>query len=102
MKIAVDTRLLLKDQMDGLGQFTFEAFKHIVSSKPEVNFVFIFDRTPHPDFLFAKNITAEVINPQAKHPFLYRIWYQFSLKKLLSKIKPDIFVGTNGMIPLNT
>ena len=102
MKIAVDTRLLLKDQMDGLGQFTFEAFKHIVSSKPEVNFIFIFDRTPHPDFLFAKNITAEVIGPQAKHPFLYRIWYQFSLKKLLNKIKPDVFVGTNGMIPLNT
>ena len=102
MKIAVDTRLLLKDQMDGLGQFTLEAFKHIVSNKPEVDFVFIFDRTPHSDFLFAKNITAEVISPQAKHPFLYRIWYQFSLKKLLKKVKPDIFIGTNGMIPLNT
>ncbi|MDG1476315.1 MAG: glycosyltransferase family 1 protein [Vicingaceae bacterium] len=102
MKIAVDTRLLLKDQMDGLGQFTFEAFKHIVSQNPSVNFIFIFDRVPHPDFVFAKNIKTEVIGPLAKHPFLYRIWYQFSLKKLLKKIKPDIFVGTNGMIPLNT
>jgi len=88
--------------MDGLGQFTFEAFKHIVSQNPSVKFIFIFDRTPHSDFLFAKNITAEVISPQAKHPFLYRIWYQFSLKKLLKKLEPDIFVGTNGMIPLNT
>ena len=26
----------------------------------------------------------------------------FSLKKLLKKVKPDIFIGTNGMIPLNT
>lgn len=88
--------------MDGLGQFTFEAFKHIVKSNPKVNFVFIFDRPPHSDFIFADNISTDIISPQAKHPFLYRIWYQFSLKKLLKKVKPDIFVGTNGMVPLNT
>jgi len=87
--------------MDGLGQFTFEAFKHIVAKNPTVNFIFIFDRTPHSDFVFEKNVITEVISPQAKHPFLYRIWYQFSLKKLLKKIKPHIFIGTNGMIPLN-
>jgi len=102
LKIAVDTRLLLKDQMDGLGQFTFESFKHIVLTHPTVNFIFIFDRKPHSNFLFAKNITARVIGPQAKHPFLYKIWYQFSLKRCLKKLQPDIFVGVNGMIPLNT
>jgi glycosyltransferase involved in cell wall biosynthesis len=88
--------------MDGLGQFTFESFKHIVNANPSVNFIFIFDRVPHPDFVFAENIKTEVIGPLAKHPFLYRIWYQFSLKKLLKRINPDIFIGTNGMIPLNT
>jgi len=102
LKIAVDTRLLIKDQMDGLGQFTFEAFKHIVLNNPTVHFIFIFDRIPHSDFLFTKNITSKVIGPQAKHPFLYNIWYQFSLKRCLKKLNPDIFVGTNGMIPLNT
>ena len=102
LKIVVDTRLLIKDQMDGLGQFTFEAFKHIVLNNPTVHFIFIFDRIPHSDFLFAKNITSKVIGPQAKHPFLYNIWYQFSLKRCLKKLNPDIFVGTNGMIPLNT
>ncbi|MBL4669358.1 MAG: glycosyltransferase family 4 protein [Flavobacteriales bacterium] len=101
MKIAVDTRLLLKDKMDGLGQFTQGAFKHIVTNNPSIDFIFIFDREPHPDFIFKKNVTAEVIGPQARHPFLYKIWYQFSLKKCLKKIKPDIFIGTNGMIPFN-
>ena len=101
MKIAVDTRLLLKDQMDGLGQFTFESFKHIVLNNPTVNFVFIFDGTPHPDFIFADNIQHIVIGPPAKHPVLYKIWYQFSLKKCLKKLNADIFVGVNGMIPLN-
>lgn len=102
MKIAVDTRLLLKDQMDGLGLFTQGSFKHIVAKNPTVNFIFIFDRTPHPDFIFGKNVTSKVIGPPARHPFLYMIWYGLSLKRLLKKIKPDVFVGTNGMIPLNT
>ncbi len=102
MKIAVDTRLLLKDRMDGLGLFTEGAFKHIVSSNPTIDFTFIFDREPHSDFIFSNNVTAKVIGPQARHPFLYMAWYGFSLKRLLKKINPDIFIGTNGMIPLNT
>lgn len=102
MKIAVNTRLLIKNQIDGIGKFTLESFKHIVNSYPEHKFIFIFDRKPHPDFLFAKNIEAITISPQARHPILYKIWYQYSLKKLLKKIKPDIFVATDGMIPLNT
>jgi glycosyltransferase involved in cell wall biosynthesis len=101
LKIAVDTRLLLKDRMDGLGLFTEGSFKHIVSSNPSVEFIFIFDREPHSDFIFGNNVTVKVIGPQARHPFLYMAWYGFSLKRLLNKIKPDIFVGTNGMIPLN-
>jgi glycosyltransferase involved in cell wall biosynthesis len=32
---------------------------------------------------------------------LYVIWYQISLKRLLKKLNPDIFVATDGMIPLN-
>jgi glycosyltransferase involved in cell wall biosynthesis len=102
LKIAVNTRLLLKDQMDGIGLFTFESFKHIVNQNPTVEFVFIFDREPHPDFLFAKNITVKVIGPQARHPLLYKIWYQYSLNKLLKRLNADIFIGTDGMIPLKT
>ena len=88
--------------MDGLGLFTEGSFNHIVVKNPTVSFIFIFDRKPDPGFIFDKNVTAEVIGPPARHPFLYKIWYGFSLKRLLKKIKPDIFVGTNGMIPLNT
>lgn len=102
MKIAVNTRLLIKNKLDGIGLFTLETFKKIVVAHPEVEFVFIFDRTPHPDFIFAKNIIVKVISPQARHPFLYVIWYQFSLKRLLKKLKADVFVATDGMIPLHS
>jgi len=88
--------------MDGIGLFAFESFKKIVLANPNTEFLFIFDREPHKDFLYAKNITPIVVGPKARHPLLYIVWYQFSLKRVLKKYKPDVFVGTDGMIPLLT
>lgn len=102
MKIAVNTRLLLKNKMDGIGQFTYQSFLHITKNNPEHQFVFIFDRKPHPDFIKEKNISYKVIAPQTRHIILIKIWYQISLHKLLKKINADIFVGTDGIIPLKT
>jgi glycosyltransferase involved in cell wall biosynthesis len=102
LKVAVNTRLLLKNKIDGIGLVTYESFKRIVLTHPEVTFYFIFDRAPHPDYIFANNVKPVVLKPQARHPLLYILWYQFSLKRWLKKIKPDIFIGTDGMIPLNS
>ena len=88
--------------MDGIGLFTYESFQKIVLAHPETNFIFIFDRTPHPDFIFSPNIEVKVITPQARHPWLYKIWYQYSLHRLLKRINADIFIGTDGMLPLKT
>ncbi len=88
--------------MDGIGLFTYESFKKIVLAHPKIDFIFIFDRTPHPDFIFSKNIEAQVIAPPARHPWLYTIWYQYSLHRLLKRINADIFIGTDGMLPLKT
>ncbi|TXB65384.1 glycosyltransferase family 4 protein [Vicingus serpentipes] len=102
MKVAVNTRLLLKNKIDGIGLVTYESFKRIVLTHPQVTFYFIFDRPPHSDYIFADNIEPVILKPQARHPLLYIVWYQFSLKRWLKKVKPDIFIGTDGMIPLNS
>lgn len=88
--------------MDGIGLFTYETFKQIVLKNPSIEFIFIFDRKPHHDFIFANNVKIEVIGPQARHPLLYIFWYQYALHKLLKKVKPSIFIGTDGMIPLKS
>lgn len=101
-KIAFNTRLLIKDKMDGIGLFTLETLKILVKKHPEIQFYFIFDRTPNPEFIFSKNIIPIVIKPPTRHIYLFNYWYQFALKKQLSKINPDIFVATDGMFPLKT
>lgn len=87
--------------MDGIGLFTHETFKILVKKNPSITFVFIFDRKPHPDFITYPNVQFKVISPPLRHILLFKYWYQFALKNYLKKINADIFIGTDGMIPLN-
>ena len=40
MRIAVNTRLLLKDKLEGIGWYTYETLSRIVKSHPEHEFYF--------------------------------------------------------------
>jgi glycosyltransferase involved in cell wall biosynthesis len=102
MRIAVNTRLLLKDKLEGIGWFTYETVKRITQNHPEHEFLFLFDRKPHPDFLFSENVTPYILHPQARHPFLWYIWFEFSVARFLKKHKVDLFLSPDGMIPLNS
>ena len=102
MKIAVNTRLLLKDKLEGIGWFTFETLKRITNDHPEHQFYFIFDRKHDPEFIFSSNITPVEIGPQARHPFLYWIWFEYSIPRILKKINPDLFLSPDGYLSLST
>ena len=102
MKIAVNTRLLLKDKLEGIGWFTFESLKRIVLSHPEHTFYFIFDRKHDPQFVFADNVVPVEIFPPARHPYLWYIYFEWSIPRVLRKIKPDIFLSTDGWLSLRT
>lgn len=101
MKIAVNTRLLLKDKLEGIGWFTYESLKRITTQHPEHQFHFIFDRKYDEEFIFSDNITPEVIFPQARHPFLYYWWFEKSIPALLDKIKPDLFLSPDAFLPVH-
>ncbi|MCF8369229.1 MAG: glycosyltransferase family 4 protein [Bacteroidales bacterium] len=101
MKIAVNTRLLIKDKLEGIGWFTFENLKRITTQHPEHEFFFIFDRHFSDDFVFSNNIHPLVISPQARHPFLYYLWFEYSIPHVLKKIKPDLFFSPDGYLSLS-
>jgi hypothetical protein len=91
LKIAVNTRLLLKDKLEGIGWVAYETLRRIVLAHPETEFYFLFDREPDPKFVFADNVKPVVLFPQARHPFLYILYFEISVTKVLKKIKPDLF-----------
>ena len=98
MDIAVNARLLIKDKLEGIGWFTYESFKRITTQHPEHHFFFIFDRPFHPDYIFSENVTPIVLSPQARHPFLFWIWFDYSLPPLLHRLNPDLFVSPDGYL----
>ena len=102
MKIAVNTRLLLKDKLEGIGWFTYESMKRIVLNHPEHTFYFIFDRKHDPQFIFAENVIPVEIFPPARHPYLWYVYFEFSIPRVLRKIKPDLFLSTDGWLSLRT
>lgn len=102
MKIAVNTRFLLKGKLEGIGWFTFEILKRITEDHPEHEFYFLFDRPFDKSFVFSKNVKPIVLFPPARHPFLWYWWFEISVKNALNKIKPDVFVSTDGYLSLST
>ena len=102
MKIAVNTRLLLKGKLEGIGWFTYETLKRITQQHPEHQFYFIFDREYDKEFVFAENVKPIVLPPPTRHPFLWILWFEYKIPKLLKKIGADVFVSTDGYISLRT
>ncbi|MCK5846041.1 MAG: glycosyltransferase family 4 protein [Bacteroidales bacterium] len=102
MRIAVNTRLLLKDKLEGIGWFSYESLKRMTIAHPEHEFIFIFDRPYSEEFIFSDNVTPVVIAPQARHPLLYMIWFELSVTRILKKYKADVFLSTDGYLSLTT
>ena len=102
MKIAVNTRFLLKNKLEGIGKFTKETFRRIVQAHPEHEFIFFFDRPYSEEFIFGENVTPVVLFPPARHPVLFVWWFEWSVARALKKYQPDIFISTDGYLTLNT
>ncbi len=101
MHIVVNTRLLIKDKLDGIGWFTFQTMKRLVQTNPTCKFTFLFDRPYAPEFIFGSNVSAVVLSPPARHPLLYILYFEFAVKRFLKKAKPDLFVSTDGFLVLD-
>ncbi len=102
MNIAVNTRLLLKGKMEGIGWFACHSLRIIAQKHKEHNFFFIFDRPYNEEFIFSDNVTPIVVSPPTRHPFLWYLWFEHRLPAVLKKINADVFLSPDGYISLRT
>lgn len=102
MRIAVNTRLLLPDRLEGIGWFTHETLRRIVAAHPEHEFLFLFDRAPDGRFLYGPNVTPVVMGPPTRHPLLYRLWFDWLLPRRLKAIRADAFISPDGFVALRS
>ncbi len=95
-RVAVNARFLLKDRLEGIGNFTFESITRIVRSHPEVDFYFLFDAKYRSEFLVAENVTPIVLFPPARRHALWYWWFEISIARWLRKHSPDLFLSMDG------
>lgn len=102
MRIGVNTRLLLAGKMDGIGWFTAETMRRIVQSHPEHDFYFFFDRKPDRGFIFSSNVHPVVLPPQARHPVLWFLFFEVSIRWALKHYKIDLFLSPECYLSLGS
>ena len=102
MRIAVNTRLLLKDKLEGIGWVEYETLRRMVKAHPEVEFYFLFDKTPDKSFLFGDNVVSLTLFPPARRSLLFVWYFDWSVTRALRRIKPDLFFSPDGYLSLRT
>lgn len=95
-RVAVNTRLLLKDRLEGIGIYTHEILRRLCAQNPEIEFHFLFDRPYDPSFLYGPNCIGHVIPPPTRHPFLWDFWLRVSLPLFLRAKQWDAFLSLDG------
>lgn len=102
MRIAVNTRFLLNGQLEGYGYFVKEIVAWWAQQHPEHEFYFFFDRPFSQQAFFSTNVTAHVLSPPARHPLLWKYWFDVKLALKLKALKADVFFSPDGQCSLTT
>lgn len=100
--IGVNARVLLPGRLEGLGWYTYEILRRLVTMRPDASWVFYFDRPFETSFLFAENVRGVVVRPPARHPILWHILMTLSLPRAIRRDKCDVFVSLEGLMPLSS
>lgn len=102
MRVAINTRMLLHGKLEGIGWYTYELVRRMVEAHPEHTFLLFFDRPPHASFYFGANTETVVVQPPARHPLLFWIWFEWRLPFLLRRHRADVFFSPDGFLSLRS
>ncbi len=102
MKIAINTRFLLPNHLEGFGWYTHEIARRMVAQHPEDEFLFLFDRPFDPRFVYADNVTPRVLFPPARHPLLWWWWFEQSVPQALQNWGAEVFFSPDSYLSLRS
>lgn len=95
MRIAINGRLLIKDKLEGIGYFTRQVVREIIRIYPQHDYLILFDRPPAREFIWP-GVEYKVVRPAARHPLLYRLWFEVLAPWHLRSWDAEIFVSFDG------
>lgn len=87
MKIAFNARFIQPGKMEGIGWYSYELVKRLIHQFPQHEFILLHDRKIHPKPEWGPTVQWHILRPPARHPLLWWIWFEWSVKKFLQKTK---------------
>ena len=101
MTIGINARHLIKGRLEGIGWYSYEILKRLVKLMPNQKFIFFYDRKT-PFLILGKNITNVVLFPPARHPMLFKLWFNYILPKAFKKYGVNLFFSPDGFVSLKS
>ncbi|WP_236974715.1 glycosyltransferase family 4 protein [Membranihabitans maritimus] len=101
MRIAINGRLLIRNKLEGIGYFTYEVIKNLVTHYPENDYLILFDQQPDKKFLIP-GIEYKVIPLPARRPFLYTLWFEVLIPFYLRNWDAELFLSFDGFCSLRS
>ncbi|HEX5667299.1 MAG TPA: hypothetical protein VFX73_00780, partial [Chitinophagaceae bacterium] len=90
MKIAINARFSGQDTVEGYGRFTNGLVQAMASGHPSDEFIMMYDRQPELSVIRGRNVSEMVIGPAARHPLLWKLWYDISMPSMAGRAKADL------------
>ena len=101
MNIGINARHFIKDRLEGIGWYSFEILKRLIKLMPSHQFIFFYDRKT-PFLISGENISNIILSPPARHPVLFKFWFNFLLPKAFKRYQIDLFFSSDGFLSLNS
>jgi len=102
MRIAINTRFAWYGYEEGYGRFTRGLCSRLPTACPADEFLFLDDRRPAGLLSGAPHVRQRVVGLPARHPLLWKLWYDWSLPMVFRGEQPDVFFSPDGMCSLRT
>jgi glycosyltransferase involved in cell wall biosynthesis len=103
MRIAINARFSGQPVTEGYGRFINGLIQAMAHNCPNDEFVMMHDRPPLLNAsIRGSNIRAITRGPAARHPFLWKIWYDVSMPSMARKAGADIIFSPDGFCSLST
>ena len=102
MRVAVNTRFLQSGHLEGIGNFTWEICRRLPDLLPQATFLFCFDRPYDARFTALPRTRGRVVFPPARHPILWKWWFDYSLPAAVRRWGADVIWQPDGYCSLRT
>jgi glycosyltransferase involved in cell wall biosynthesis len=102
MRIAVTAIFLQKNYLEGYGHYANETLSRLVKQHPEHEFIFVFDRSYDPKYIYASNVEAVIVSPPARQPLAFKYWYDVKVPLALRSKKIDVWLQPFGFCSTTT